>query len=433
VRQDGTTILFGLSGVRVRYVERDEDDGGRIVHVVTDDQAAAACPMCGVLSSAVRQRRTTRPRDLPYGEQRLVVRWHKVQDACREGQCPRKAFTEQISEVPAGARLTGRLRRSVVHQIGEGLAVSVASLGLMSWRIAHAAFTTHANARLNEPEPVRVPGIDETRRGRPRRTQDETSGKWVKLERFETNFVDLDGPQGLLGQASGRPKQNVIDWLDARGQAWTDHVQVVAMDPCATYRTAVQVALPHARIVADAFHLVALANRAVTEVRRRVTVDTTGRRGTAKDPIWAKRTRLLRGDERLSPEAFTKIWNGLVQGEPSGQILTAWIAKEQLRKLLALAKTGGVRHDVAHRLFRFNNWCAGSRIPELERLAGTIDTWWPEVLGFLQTGVTNAGTEATNRTVKTAARTAYGFRNLDNQRRRVRFACTWCHRRATAC
>ena len=280
---------------------------------------------------------------------------------------------------------------------------------------------------------MRVLGIDETRRGRPRWTQDETSGKWVKLERLETNFVDQDGPQGVLGQASGRPKQNVIDWLDARGQAWTDHVQVVAMDPCATYRVAVQVALPHARIVADHFHQVALANRAVTEVRRRVTVDTTGRRGTAKDPIWAKRTRLLRGDERLSPEAFTKMWNGLVQGDPSGQILTAWIAKEQLRKLLALAKTAGVRHDVAHRLFQFNSWCAGSRIPELEGLAGTIDTWWPEILGFLQTGVTNAGTEATNRTVKTAARTAYGFRNLDNQHRRVRFACTRCHRRATAC
>jgi hypothetical protein len=47
-------------------------------------------------------------------------------------------------------------------------------------------------------------------------------------------------------------------------------------------------------------------------------------------------------------------------------------------------------------------------------------------------GVTNAGTEATNRTVKTAARTAYGFRHLDNQCRRVRFACTRQHRRVTA-
>ena len=72
-------------------------------------------------------------------------------------------------------------------------------------------------------------------------------------------------------------------------------------------------------------------------------------------------------------------------------------------------------------------------MPELERLAATIEAWWPEVLGFLQTGVTNAGTEATNRTVKTAARTAHGFRNLNNQRRRVRFACTRQQRRATAC
>jgi len=107
------------------------------------------------------------------------------------------------------------------------------------------------------------------------------------------------------------------------------------------------------------------------------------------------------------------MWNDLINNDPSGQILSAWIAKEELRKLLALAKTGGNRHDAAHQLFRFKTWCANAHIPELERLAKTIEAWWPEVLGFLQTDITNAATEATNRTVKTAARTAYGFRNLD--------------------
>ncbi len=126
------------------------------------------------------------------------------------------------------------------------------------------------------------------------------------------------------------------------------------------------------------------------------------------------------------------MWNDLVDGDPTGKILLAGIAKEQLRALLAAARTGGQRHDVAHRLHRCNSWCARSGLPELERLAGTIQAWWPEVLGFLQTGVTNAGTEATNRAVKTAARTAYGC-NPDNQRRRVRFACTRQHRRTTAC
>ena len=136
VMQDGTTILFGLPGVRVRDVERVAG-GGRVVHVLTDDETAAACPRCGVFSTSVRQRRTTRPRDLPYGEERLVVRWLKAQYSCLESWCPRKAFTEQVAELPAGSRVTGRLRRHVAGLVGQGLAVSVAGAGLLSWPIAH--------------------------------------------------------------------------------------------------------------------------------------------------------------------------------------------------------------------------------------------------------------------------------------------------------
>ena len=430
--EDGTSILFGLRGVQVREVVRDGDLGW-VVHVETDDEGAAACPRCGVVSTSVRQRRTTRPRDLPQGEEPLVVRWHKTQWACREKPCPRKAFTDQTAELPAGARVTGRLRRHVAALVAEGLAVSVAGGRLLSWPTSHAAWVRHADAELAEPGPVVVLGIDETRRGRPVWRQDVDTGKWVVSERFETNFVDLGGGQGLLGQTAGRTKSAVTAWLDERGQAWKDHVQVVAMDPCASYRAAVREALPHARIVADHFHLVRLANQAVTDVRRRVTWEVHGRRGRKSDPAWAARRRLLRGRERLSDVQFQRMWNGLIDGDPSHEVLTAWIAKEELRALLATAKTGGQRSDVAHRLHRFNSWCARSGLPELERLAGTIQAWWPEVLGFLQTGVTNAGTEATNLTVKTAARTAYGFRNLDNQRRRVRFACTRQQRRATAC
>ena len=245
--------------------------------------------------------------------------------------------------------------------------------------------------------------------------------------------IDLAGTQGLLGQASGRRKANVIAWLDERGPAWKDAVRVVAMDPCATYRAAVAEALPDALIVADHFHLVRLANQALIDVRRRVTWDIHGRRGRATDPAWAARRRLLRGRERLRPDQVARMWNDLVDADPTSQLLTALLATEELRALLARARRGGPRQEISARLHRFNAWCADARLPELERLAGTIEAWWPEVLGFLTTGITNAGTEATNRTVKTAARTAYGFRNLDNQRRRVRFACTRRNRRVTVC
>jgi transposase len=59
---------------------------------------------------------------------------------------------------------------------------------------------------------------------------------------------------------------------------------------------------------------------------------------------------LLRGRERLSQAALARIWNGCADHHPSGQILAAWIAKEELRALCATAARGGNREDVHRRL-----------------------------------------------------------------------------------
>jgi hypothetical protein len=45
--------------------------------------------------------------------------------------------------------------------------------------------------------------------------------------------------------------------------------------------------LPNAKLVVDHFHLVKLANDAVTKVRRRVTWELRDRRGRELDPEWA--------------------------------------------------------------------------------------------------------------------------------------------------
>jgi transposase len=47
--------------------------------------------------------------------------------------------------------------------------------------------------------------------------------------------------------------------------------------------------------------------------------------------------------------------------------------------LLALMHTHPARTTIGHRLFRFYESCAASGLPELERLAGTVNTWWPEI------------------------------------------------------
>jgi len=245
--RDGTRFCLGLPGVAVNRVEQDAD-GVRTVHLGTDDEAAAACPECGVFSTCVRQRRTTRPRDLPYGEVALEVRWHKRQFACRERLCKQQAFTESIDELPPYARITGRTRRAAAAAVGSGWSVAAAVTKElpMSWPIAHAAFAAHADRLLVELVAPEVLGIDETRRRRPRWAKNE-AGSWSRLERFETNFVDLSGPGGLLGQTAGRTSKTVVDWLDGRGEDWKAQVQVVVIDMCSPYRAAVQQALPDAR------------------------------------------------------------------------------------------------------------------------------------------------------------------------------------------
>jgi transposase len=429
--EHGTTILFGLPGVHVESVEMGAS-GERVITVKTAGEDGAGCPSCGVVSTSVKEYPTTRPKDIPYGTTPIEVRWRKRRWRCREPTCARQSFTESIEQVPVRARTTGRLRTAMALAVGDACrsVAEVADAHGVSWPTAHRAFVAEAERLLAEPAPTPVLGIDETRRGKPRWRFDETLARWRRIDPYDTGFVDLHGDQGLLGQAEGRTSKAVVDWLLERSPQFRDQIRYVVIDPAAVYAAAIRTPglLPNATLVVDHFHLVKLANDAVTKVRRRVTWDQHGRRGRKIDPAWANRRRLLRGRERLSEQSFATMWAALEAGDPTAQILTAWIAKEELRMLLALARTGAHHDQIRRRLHSFYAWCADSGIPELHTLATTIETWWPAVLAFIDTGLTNAKSEGLNRLLKQVKRSACGFRTVQNSHRRVRFHCTRTHR-----
>jgi len=178
----------------------------------------------------------------------------------------------------------------------------------------------------------------------------------------------------------------VVGWLSERTPEFRAAIEYVAIDPAAVYAAAVrtQGLLPNATLVVDHFHLVQLANDAVTKVRRRVTWELKDRRGGKIDPEWANRRRLLTGRERLSEKNFVKMWNTIYEEDPSAQILSAYIAKEELRTLLSTVHLGGDPHLTRHQLHRFLSWCIDSKIPELLTLATTVDAWWPAINAFVR-------------------------------------------------
>lgn len=66
------------------------------------------------------------------------------------------------------------------------------------------------------------------------------TGKWVRVDPWDTGFVDLDGNQGILGQAEGRTSKTVIDWLLAHTPEFREGIDYVAIDPAVVYAKAVR-------------------------------------------------------------------------------------------------------------------------------------------------------------------------------------------------
>lgn len=424
-----TTRLLGLAGLAVIRVDEATHDGP-MVHLVTADEQARICPGCGVRATRIKEWVTTRPRDLPVAGRQVDLRWRKRRWLCDQRDCGRQTFTEAVGQVPGRARLTGRLRLAAGVAVADGgrtIVQSARDHGL-SWPVVSAAFAERAAAVLpQEPDPVAVLGIDEIRRGRPQWAWNAEQECWeVTVDRWHVGFVDLAGGQGLLGQVEGRTSTTVKDWINQREETWRRGVRFVAIDMCTIFKSAIRDALPQARLVVDHFHLVQLANQAVSEVRRRVTVAVRGRRGRKGNREWELRNRLTRSAARMHEKHLDPMIDDLraLPARIGVPILAAWNAKEDLLDLLALARTHPDRAAIWARLSRFYERCAASGLPELLRLAGTVSAWWPEILAFIETGITNAGSEGTNRVIKTVARDAYGFRNPVSQRLRTRCATT---------
>ena len=146
--------------------------------------------------------------------------------------------------------------------------------------------------------------------------------------------------------------------------------------------------------------------------------------GRAGDPLYGIRRVLRRGHDHHSDISWTRLLHGLDLGDPGGEVAAAWIAAQDLRLLY--------RHrDPQRAAAAFHRWlqfCADSNVPELHRLARTLDSWREELLARFHVGaVSNGPTEAVNLLIKKIKRVGHGFRNFTNYRLRLLLHCgtTW--------
>ncbi len=185
-------------------------------------------------------------------------------------------------------------------------------------------------------------------------------------------------------------------------------------------------------VILDRFHLVALANRAVTDHRRELAWTNRGRRGRKVDPEWAQ-------TQPFAARRRTPDQGGVGEDEPGDEDrrptrLPAEVlaGKELLRNLLTLAGTDPDWALVWRRLTDFQIFCADHiQIQQIRRLTQPPTTGGPGIIEGIFTGISNGRSEGYNRIVKHIGRIAFGSRNPTNQKRRIRFACTGASGRVT--
>ena len=404
---EDATALVGLDGFTVGAQE--QIDGELWLHVETT-AATAACWGCG--TRAVGHGRCyTLVRDLAIAGRPSVLAWAKRRWRCPDGDCVVSTWSETTPQIAARASLTERARVRLAHVVnveGFSIAAAAAEFGV-GWHCANQAVTVHTDPVVDDLarlEHVRAIGVDEKR---------FLNATPTARTRFTTQIVDLDTHR-VLDVVEGRSKTVLGDWLDQRGEQWCNRICLATLDPAAGYRAALLEHLPNATLVVDHWHAIKLACTAIDDIRRRVQQATVGHRGRTGDPLYRGRRVFLTGWERLNEDRLAWMFGLLADGDPDGEVGAAILAKELLREVYAAVDEAHARR----RLVVFFQHCADADVPELRRLAGTIDRWANHVLAYHHTGrASNGRVENIHMLTEKIRRNSHGFTNIANYRRRI--------------
>ena len=402
-------LLVGLPDVRVLGVE--DGDGPLRIHVEVP-VGVMGCAQCGT-RARVKERPVVELVDLPcFGRPTRLV-WRKHRWSCPDADCPAGSWTGECRRVgPARAVMTDRAGRWATLQVGRNgrtVAEVARELGC-DWHTINTAVMAYGTPLVDDPDrfgSVDALGLDETlfcRRGRWR------SQEWC------TSIVDVTRPSQLLDVVAGRSAAGPTGWLDGRPDEWRVGIRWGVLDLSGPYRKTFNDALPHARQVADPFHVVKLANHKLDECRRRVQNETLGHRGRKHDPLYRGRRLLTKGHERLDERGAEKLMNLLEVGDPRGEVRMAWHAKEVVRSIYDIDDPTIADAFVAQLAGDLQD---ESCPPEIHQLGRTITRWRAQITNWHRARVSNGPTEAANNLIKRIKRVGFGFRRFANYRIRV--------------
>ena len=209
----------------------------------------------------------------------------------------------------------------------------------------------------------------------------------------------------------GRSEQDLSAYLNQL--PGKEKVKVICMDLSSTYRSLVKKYFPNALIVADRFHVIRLMQHQCMMTYRELSHQVKNNRGI----LALLRTRA----DRLTPDKQKKRDAFLAQNPA---IEAIYQFQQQLHQLLMNKSLNQNKcREVIPIFLDMLSDLKQSPFKALAALGKTLTAWKDEVARMWRFTKSNGITEGFHRKMKLIQRRAYGFRNFENYRVRVKVLC----------
>lgn len=183
-------------------------------------------------------------------------------------------------------------------------------------------------------------------------------------------------------------------------------IEEVCIDMDTAYLSAIREELPKARIVVDFFHVVADANKRITEARISI---------QAADKVRLPKKLFEKPKEHLNPNERAEL-NNIFEAYP--ELGALWKVKEQIRLIHKLPSTHLAEISYQSLIAQMKI----SPYSSIKYWSKTLVRWQDGILAYFTYYTTNGYTEGVNTKLKTIKRLSYGFRNIDHYIRKAMLA-----------
>lgn len=366
-----------------------------MIFIAESKQISIQCPHCGEWTDKIHDRRWQNIKDIPIRNKFVIIRLNKKRYRC---SCGKRGISERYDSIDSYARKTYRYDKYLVnHAVSRDYSRVAEENGL--------SFTAIQNAVNKELDPHIQ-----------KKTTDLTGVKAISIDEFailkkHKYGVVISDPinKEIIDILPSRKKNDLIDYFNSWSKKQLEQIKHFSMDMWRPYKSVATEVFPNAEIVIDKFHLVAVMNTALDEIRKQ---EQNQLNQSHRKKFYMSRMLMKKRGEDLTDKEHKKLIELFKLSSP---LERAWELKEEFRDLMQINSL----NEAKIALDQWYKRITESKLNPFFKAKGVIKRWELQILNYFKSKITNGFAEGINNKIKLIKRIGYGVPNIQNLRRRV--------------